>query len=88
MYKDDCNIYDVRAQFDLKIVQTYIFTMDISEIETQRKKRNFAELFSQQVIQWFYQYFQLANLDAPVASGEEPSDFVIPRGFNLVDDYF
>jgi len=33
MYKDDSNIYDVRAQLDLKIIQTYIFTMDISEIE-------------------------------------------------------
>ena len=50
---DDDNIYKLKAQIDLKIIEAFILTQDVRDIRAIYTNANFAEIFSDRIVKLF-----------------------------------
>ena len=47
---DEDNVHKLKAKIDLKIVEAYILSLDVKEVQELYMKVNFAELFANMIV--------------------------------------
>jgi len=85
---DDSNIYKLRAQIDLKIIEALILSEQVKDIQDIYVLPNFAEIFADKIVRAFMGNVKLKEMDAPLDEREEPTIQMIEKKFMLVEEYF
>lgn len=88
MLFDDNNVYKLRAQIDLKILEALILSEDVKEIQEIYVLPNFAELFADKIVKGFMGNVKLKEVDPPLKEKQEPDVQMMEKKFMLVEEYF
>lgn len=85
---DDSNVYKVRAQIDLKILEALILSEDARDIQDVYVLPNFAEIFADRIVRAFMGNVKLKEMDPPLKERQEPEVQMMEKKFMLVEEYF
>lgn len=85
---DEDNVHKLKAKIDLKILEAYILSLEVKEVQDFYMKFNFAELFANKIVQMFMGDTKLKTIDPPLVQGEQPVEYIIEKKFMLIDEYF
>ena len=85
---EDSNVYRLKADIDLRILEACILSMRIKDVQENYMKANFAELFAGVIVEQFMGDVRLRHVDPNLTEDELPAEFIIVQEFMMVDEFF
>lgn len=84
---DDTNVYNLRAQFDIKIIEAKLLLWEESDLRKYQMEGNYSEKFSSALIYDFMGDVMLKYVSPALQNGEVPDFFQIQKHFTIIPYY-